>query len=276
MTQPAEQPLTLEQAASRLGIHYMTVYRYVRLGRLNARQENGRWWVEAEAVDALVAPPRPAEQKAVRWNILRQRLLDRMAEGDLGGAWGVLEGAFQAGQPPIDLYIELLGPVLRQVGDEWASGARSVHSEHRVSSAALRLAGRIGSRGHRAGRRRRATVVLGGAPGDPHQLPLLMVADALRWDGFEVVDLGADVPAESFVAAATATPDLSAVGISLSVDHHRPAVAGILTGLRQVVPGAMLLAGGPALPDEASARVLGADGWAPHAGSVAQVISTHR
>ncbi len=256
----------------------MTIYRYVRLGQVAAYQENGRWWIKASAVDALAdqRARRGSDEKATPWRVLRQRLLSRLDDGDVGGAWSIFEGAFRAGRPPVDLYVELLGPVLRQVGDEWASGVRSVHSEHRASSAALRLAGSLGARGFRAGRRRRATVVLGGAPGDPHQLPVLMVADVLRWEGFRVVDLGANVPLESFVDGASAVSDLVAVGISLSAGRHRRAVTRVLTNLRGAVPGILLLAGGPALPDEKSARSLGADGWAPHAGAVAQLIAASR
>lgn len=274
MTERTPPPLTLEEAAGRLGVHYMTVYRYIRVGQLPARQENGRWLIDARAVEAFAARPqrRAAQERNVRWRELRRRLLSRLDDGDVGGAWAVVEGAVRAGRPSLDLYVQLLGPVLQQVGQEWASGTRSIEAEHRATSTAMRLAGRIGPQGLRAGRRRRATVLLGGAPGDPHQLPLLMVADALRWDGFRVIDLGANVPIGSFVDAATAAPDLVAVGVSLSVQRHGGAVAGVLEELRHAVPGTTLLAGGPALHDEAAARGLGADGWAPHAGVVAEMI----
>lgn len=274
MTKGIPHLLTLEEAAGRLGVHYMTVYRYVRVGQLPAILEGGRWLIEPSALEAFAArpPQRASPEKSARWRELRRRLLSRLDDGDIGGAWSIVEGAVGAGRSSMDLYVQLLGPVLQQVGQEWASGTRSVQAEHRATSTALRLAGRIGPQGLRAGRRRRATVLLGGAPGDPHQLPLLMVADALRWEGFRVIDLGADVPIESFVDAATAAPDLVAVGVSLSVERHRRVAAGVLEELREAVPEARLLAGGPALRDEADARDLGADGWAPHAGAVAKVI----
>jgi methanogenic corrinoid protein MtbC1 len=99
-----------------------------------------------------------------------------------------------------------------------------------------------------------------------------MVVDVLRWDGFNVVDLGADVPVESFVESAVTATDLVAVGVSLTVDRHRRSVTQVFEALRSPVPGAQLLGGGPALRDEASARRLGADAWAPHPGRVAAAI----
>ena len=43
--------LTLHEAAERLGVHYMTVYRRVRLGVLPARKVDGTWWVDPADLD---------------------------------------------------------------------------------------------------------------------------------------------------------------------------------------------------------------------------------
>ena len=40
------KPLTLPQVADKLGLHYMTVYRYVRTGRLPAKRVRGTWQVD--------------------------------------------------------------------------------------------------------------------------------------------------------------------------------------------------------------------------------------
>ena len=84
----------------------------------------------------------------------------------------------------MELYLQLLDPVMGQVGEESASDTWSTLLEHRATSAAFRLASRIGPRGLHPGRWRWATVVLR-APGDPRQLPVLMFADALRLEGWE-------------------------------------------------------------------------------------------
>lgn len=267
--------LSIEEAAEYLGVHYMTVYRYIRQGRLGAHREAGRWRIDKGALEAVgesgptrgFRPPRDIHET-------RRRLLGRITEGDIAGSWAILDAAMRAGHPPVHLYVELLGPVLKKVGDEWEAGRRSIESEHRVSAVAMRLVGRIEARGHRPGRRRRATVLLGGAPGDPHQLPLAMVADVLRWDGYHVLELGANVPAQSFVHAARTTKDLAAAGVSLSADRNSGAAATVLRELRNAKPDVFLLAGGPAVVDEAAARRLGADGWAAEAGAVPALVRT--
>ena len=47
----AEAALTLSEAAVRLGVHYMTAYRYVRLGLLPAQKAGGGWRVQKRAVE---------------------------------------------------------------------------------------------------------------------------------------------------------------------------------------------------------------------------------
>ena len=47
------ETITLTEAAERLGVHYMTAYRYVRTGRLPATKLGSEWRVETSDVDAM-------------------------------------------------------------------------------------------------------------------------------------------------------------------------------------------------------------------------------
>ncbi|MBA2625064.1 MAG: helix-turn-helix domain-containing protein, partial [Acidimicrobiia bacterium] len=51
--------LSLHEAAERLGVHYMTAYRYVRLGRLPGTKEGATWRVAATDVERLRAQAQP-------------------------------------------------------------------------------------------------------------------------------------------------------------------------------------------------------------------------
>ena len=55
------QTLSLQEAADALGVHYMTAYRYVRLGLLSATKEGASWKVPASEVDRLRTERLPAE-----------------------------------------------------------------------------------------------------------------------------------------------------------------------------------------------------------------------
>ena len=80
---------------------------------------------------------------------------------------------------PEDLYFDVLGPAMRRVGDDWATGRLDVADEHRVTVVMYRLVGRLGPLFARRGTTRGA-IVLGAPVGDPHGLATALVADPLR------------------------------------------------------------------------------------------------
>ena len=267
--------LTIEEAAGRLGLHYMTVYRYVRIGRLPAEYRNGRWHI-AEGDLELVSRPRtpgrpPRRGRPESDSAVVQRLMERLLAGDGAGAWQIVESALLAATPA-ELYTRIIGPCLRTIGDRWEAGEITVADEHRATAQALRIVGRLGPLFSRPGRNRPGLVLLAGAEGDSHAIPLMMVADLLRTAGFDVIQLGADVPVETLVAMAS-VEGIVAIGLSASTDEGAANLARALTVLRSVVPGVPVLVGGPALPSEQSAVELGADGWAADATGAVEVLT---
>ncbi len=281
MTTRPGNPITLEDAAASLGVHYMTAYRYIRVGRLPAEQRGGRWWVDPADVDRLrtaapAAPGRGGAQSKRRWVGPRDRLLDRLLAGDGPGSWAVVERALSGGAAASDIHLRLLAPAMRTIGDRWADGSIGVDAEHRATAVAMRLVGRLGPLFAHRGPPAAGTVILGGAPGDPHLLPLLMVADLLRQAGVRVIDLGADLPEQSFVDAAGAVDDLRAVGVSVSTDSATARAAGVVEAVRRARPDCRIYLGGPAIPTEPAARELGADGWAAGADGLVRLLAVPR
>ena len=268
--------MTLQQAAAFLGVHYMTVYRYVRLGLLPARKDGASWRVERADVEAfkaaaegVTANGRQLGRRRAPW---ADRLEARLLAGDSRGAWGVVESSLAAGTDVASVYLDVLSPALTSIGTRWASGEIDVAVEHRASGIAMRIIGRLGPRFARRGRTR-GTIVLGAPPGDHHSLPVALLADLLRAAGWEVHDLGADVPIVDFVRVASATPRLAAVGVSVMaaecLDSAREAVASLRAVLPPAVP---VLVGGLAVPGEEEARGLGADAWASDGRRVVELV----
>ena len=148
MTEANAGLVTLHEAAERLGVHYMTAYRRVRMGILPARKVGGTWWIDPADLDQPAASAAPTARgrrssgqpdDASAW---RDRLQDRMLSGDLAGSWQVVEAAMAAGREPRDIYVEVLAPTLHAVGDLWQSGAVGIEQEHLASSVAASLIGR--------------------------------------------------------------------------------------------------------------------------------------
>ena len=259
----ADEYLTLQEAAEALGVHYMTAYRYVRLGLLPASKVGASWRVDREDLDrfstdegAVVGRGR---QKPAPWT---ERLESRLRAGDELGAWGVIEAALASGANTEDVYLDLIAPAMIGIGEAWARGEVDVSVEHRASAIVLRLLGRLSPRFSRRGRSR-GSVVLGGAPGDLHGLPVAILADVVRSAGFSGVDLGANLPARSFVQAARDADRLIAVGVSASTEGNDRAVASAIDALHAALGDSIpVLVGGSAVRDERHALSLGADCWA--------------
>jgi MerR family transcriptional regulator, light-induced transcriptional regulator len=249
--------LTLQQAADRLGVHYMTAYRYVRTGRLPAFKVGVQWRVNADDLAPVKSGRRGVGGGPRRWAV--DQVADRLVAGDEPGVWALVEATLASGAEPADIHLDLLSPALRSIGGRWESGELSVADEHRASVVAQRIVGRLGPMFARRGRRR-GTVVLGAPPGELHSLPGAMVADELRAARFEVVDLGANTPAESFADAARAAVRLVAVIVGATVPADKP-IAEVIAAVRGVVAGVPVLVGGAAVADEQAALALGADGW---------------
>jgi excisionase family DNA binding protein len=267
--------MSLRQAAEALGVHYMTAYRYVRVGLLPAVQRGGTWMIRPADVEAFALPsqsPEPAGAGRRRTSVVRDRLLSCLLAGDEASAWSVIDRALSTGYAPTEIYLQLLAPALRTVGDGWERGALSVGEEHRASAVAVRLVGRLGPSFARRGRPA-GTVVVGAAPGDAHSLPVSMLADVVRAHGYRVVDLGGNVPVASFTAAAAAIDGLVAVGVSVGDGERLDAAAEVAAAVREAAAVPVLI-GGPAT--DASVTALGADGWAPDAAAAAALIDQLR
>ena len=274
----ASSTVTLQEAAEALGVHYMTAYRYVRLGLLTATKAGGIWQVDtddlAEFKTGGPSSPQPARgsQRRAPWS---DRLEARLMAGDSHGAWGVIEAAMTAGVELDRVYGDVLSPALASIGQRWERNELDISVEHRASGIAMRIIGRLGPRFVSRGRTR-GVVIVGSPAGERHSLPLAMLADLIRLQRWDVSDLGADVPTESFVHAASDAPDLVAVGVSVTSPASMEAARLTCTALRTALPHLLIVAGGGAVRDEEHARQLGATAYAADSTGFTQLLDAWR
>lgn len=257
-----ETYISLKSAAEKLDLHYMTVYRYVRTGRLPAVKVDGEWRVRESDVDFLGADgpdrvPRPREEQ-------RPALEERMIAGDEAGSWQIIELALGSGADVEEIYLKLLIPAMRSIGDRWESEDISVLDEHQATAVATRIVARLGPMFRKRGRRR-GVVIIGAPSGDPHALAPAFLADLLRGRRFEVLDLGGNTPAESFVELATKTDGVRAVAISATAPDNLDVVTDTVAAIRDACPGIPILVGGHLISSREIAEQVGADDWAPDA-----------
>jgi MerR family transcriptional regulator, light-induced transcriptional regulator len=263
--------LTLHEAADLLGVHYMTAYRYVRLGLLPASKAGGAWRVALDDLDRFRAGGGTAPVRGAGPAPWAERLEARLLAGDSRGAWGVIEAALAAGAELDEVYLEVLTPALVGIGTRWETGEIDIAVEHRATVIVNRLLGRLGPRFARRGRTKGA-VVVGTPEGERHALPTAILADLLRLEGWDVSDLGADMPPSSLAGVVAATPELAAVGVSVTIAEHAAACAATCAAVRAVAPGVPIVLGGLAICDTAHAARLGADAYAADAAAMAQFL----
>jgi len=113
--------------------------------------------------------------------------------------------------------------------------------------------------------------IIGTVAGDLHDIGKNLVAMMIESAGFEVIDLGVDVPAEKFVEAIKSNPDCKVVGLSALLTTTMPAmkdtVAAIIdAGLKSQVK---IMVGGAPITQE-FADEIGADAYTADAASAAQ------
>jgi len=108
------------------------------------------------------------------------------------------------------------------------------------------------------------TVAIGTVQGDLHDIGKNLVAMMLEGSGFEVVDLGTDVPPERFIDAIRAGADVVAMSalLTTTMTSMKDVVDAIGTaGLRDKV---RIIVGGAPITARYAAEI-GADGYAPDA-----------
>lgn len=112
--------------------------------------------------------------------------------------------------------------------------------------------------------------LIGTVAGDVHNIGKNLVAMMWKGAGFEVIDLGTNVPAGKFLKAAQEQrPDL--IGLSALLTTTMPAIKTTVEALTPVRATGIRVVIGGAPVTQAFADAVGADGYAPDAASAADL-----
>jgi len=192
---------------------------------------------------------------------LRQAVID----GQAAAAAAATTRALAAGLPPRTLVDEALIPAMDEAGRLFERGEFFV-PELLVAARALKASQAIitpllaGSPAAAAGR-----IAIGTVKGDMHDIGKNLVVALLQGGGFEVVDLGADVPPERFVAAVTESK-ADILGLSALLTTTMLQMRSTVQALdRAGVRGAVKVIVGGAPVTQRFADEIGADGYADNA-----------
>ena len=115
-------------------------------------------------------------------------------------------------------------------------------------------------------------VIIATVSGDLHDIGKNLVAMMIESAGFEVIDLGVDVPVEKFIEAVRENPDVKVVGVSALLTTTMPAMKDTVEALNKedFRKNIKIMVGGAPITQE-FADEIGADAYTADAATAAQV-----
>jgi corrinoid protein of di/trimethylamine methyltransferase len=199
-------------------------------------------------------------------------LYNAILNGDAKKAHAATEAALAAGAKPMDLIQDSMAPAMDEVGRLFEAEEYFV-PELLLSGRAMKSAmGLIKPLISASGERMKVCVVIGTVKGDLHDIGKNIVAAMLEGAGFEVIDLGADVSPDGFVAAVkdrnpqvicmSALLTVTMPGMKVTIDALQ--TAGVRTQVKVLVGGAPVT--------RQYAREIGADGYSENANGAVDLV----
>jgi 5-methyltetrahydrofolate--homocysteine methyltransferase len=204
--------------------------------------------------------------------IRSEELYDAILNGDAKKAHVVTAAALAAGATPMDLITGSMVPAMDEVGRLFETEEYFVPElllAGRAMKSAMELLRPLMAT---SGEKLSTRVVIGTVKGDMHDIGKNLVASMLEGSGFEVIDLGADVAPDKFVAAVKEhQPQVVCLSALLTVTM--PAMKTTIdvlesAGLRKRIK--VLIGGAPVTGQYA--KEIGADGYSDSASGAVNLV----
>lgn len=207
--------------------------------------------------------------------LLARLFLKALLRADLRAARRLIIGAIEEGIGTRDIYLNVLQPVLYEVGRLWQMNQISVAREHFCTAAAQSILG-ILNRNNGPGHDEAApTIVSTCVSGEQHELGIRMVSDFFEMAGWNSCHLGANTPNDAVISELSER-GADVLAVSMTMAHHFPLLEDLLRSVRhapQCRNVKILVGGYPFQRDPDLWSLLGADGVASDAEQAVEAVS---
>lgn len=175
---------------------------------------------------------------------LRDRLLRAILAADRDATTSLMNEGFET--LGLDaLYLEVVTPAMRAIGDLWEGGTIPVSQEHAASNLVIQNLDHMNA-AIRILRPPRGTAALCTPPGEEHALATKVLEGLLARRRYRPLNASSSAPLESIVGyLAGLAPEV--VLISITMEEHLPSTKRLTAALRRELPSATLLVGGQAV-----------------------------
>ncbi len=146
-------------------------------------------------------------------------------------------------------YIDVLTPVMWEVGELWKAGEISISVEHLASNIMTEIVDRMNTEIRRKSSTRKTAVVC--VPqGEQHSLALKVLDGLLVKRGLKSWNISASAPIDSVISfLESKNPDY--VLISLTIPQYMPSMNRLAQAVRRTLPRAQIFVGGQGIRDKA-------------------------
>jgi len=218
---------------------------------------------ELDGEPAGLGPRLTAETPEER---LAAEYLVAVLEGDRREARRLILKAADGGRSISQLYLRVLQPAQEELGRMWVLGEINIAEEHSATTTTRSVMAQLHANAVCRPPNGK-TAVAAAVPGNQHDLGIQMVADLFEIDGWRVIQLGANVPAEDLAQAVEFyQADLVALSVSLAtqVSDLEEVISRVRASARG--PTVKLMVGGCGIATISEmAKSRGADGFAANA-----------
>lgn len=192
-----------------------------------------------------------------------EELRQAVVEGDSERAKEAAQKAIDANIPPLDAISKGLGAGVKEIGDKFGAGEVFL-VELIVAGKAMKDGMSVLLPSIQAARTKVETagkIIMGTVEGDIHSIGKDIVSTLLEANGFEVINIGEDVPAKVFAEAAR-EHKADIVGVSALLTSSMPKQREVVQAIEDagLVDVKVMIGGAPTT--RKWAEEIGADGWA--------------
>ena len=195
---------------------------------------------------------------------------EMVIKGKIKKVPGLVEEALEEGSAPMDILNTMIG-AMDVVGEKYKNG--EIFVPEMLWGARAMKAGVEVLKPHLGDGSTSVSgkFVMGSVAGDLHDIGKNLVCMMIESAGFEVIDLGVDVPIEKFIQTIRDNPDVKIVGLSALLTTTMPSLRDTVAALNaeDFRKDIKIMVGGAPITQE-FADEIGADAYTPDAASAAQ------
>ena len=233
-------------------------------------QDAGSVFADKEDKKSLRKGIRAEEQGSMGQAAHRLNLRNAVLKGNRSGVGAFTREALAQGETPADLLNQVLLPAINEVGELFDKGKyflpQLIASAEAMKNSIEILEPLLLSE---TDRQDKPAVVIATVEGDIHDIGKNLVALMLKNHGFQVIDLGKDVPKEEIVRAAK-QHNAQIIALSALMTTTMQRMKEVIDYARRESVGAKIMVGGAVVTRD-YAEEIGADGYSADAAEAVRV-----